>query len=254
MYEAFGIKVQQNAFDILDLLKQEWLGDFKPTDEVIWRDVIIPQWQYYWQSTPQAGNVSGRITIFPWYNSTLLKQQIANATDRKIALTYLWELPTMVGDLDAGSPIYLHLRRGFGAMQYHIQQMPRLYQEVMSKYPNGTIGPWNEDPREFYYGWLGDRGGWGLFETQGQFLGLNKTMIEKIRNWNTTWLEFNEAAKKGSGIDKYLNESWKYWDLIKFIYGYNIQYFGKDSACYDWLYLPTAMKAFGVAHSNRGVW
>ncbi|MCS7096341.1 MAG: hypothetical protein RMK50_04705, partial [Nitrososphaerota archaeon] len=55
-------------------------------------------------------------------------------------------------------------------------------------------------------------------------------------------------------IDTYLNENFKYWDLIKFIYGYNIQYFGKDSACYDWLYLPTAMKAFGVAHSNRGVW
>ncbi|ADI31263.1 hypothetical protein [Staphylothermus hellenicus] len=101
MYEAFSIKVQQNAFDILDNPEMHELGEhYKPTDKIIWEKVIIPQWKYYWNSTPQAGNLSKRICVFPWYNSTLLKEWISNKTDRKIALMYFWELLPRVADLD----------------------------------------------------------------------------------------------------------------------------------------------------------
>ena len=121
MYEAFGIKVQQNADDIIDSGKEmrppsyeKW--DAKPTDEAIWSEIIIPQWQYYWSGAPQSGNASRRVCVLPWYNSTLLRQWISNSTDRKIALMYLWELPNAVADLDSGFPLTFH--RGLDAMAY----------------------------------------------------------------------------------------------------------------------------------------
>ncbi|MEM3162436.1 MAG: hypothetical protein QW056_05565, partial [Candidatus Bathyarchaeia archaeon] len=257
MYEAFAIKVQQNAFDILDFLRDPKLVSipterYKPTDEVIWQTVIIPQWQYYWQSTPQAGNVSGRLTIFPWYNSTQIEKMIANATDRRIALMYFWELPPMTRDLDTLIPRILYY--GFGAMQYHIQQMPRLYQEVISKYPNGTrTNPYTgeiEDYRVYYYVWVSDRAEHGLHNGGKQLLGTDIheiPFIEHLRDIDKLMLRYDS-------INTYLSKNFTYWDLIKFIYGYSIQYHGKDSACYHWLYLPTAMKAFGVPHHNEVVW
>jgi hypothetical protein len=277
MYEAFNIKVQQNAFDILDALE--------PTNKTIWNKIIIPQWEYYWNSTPQAGNLSKRITVLPWYNSSLLKEWIPNNTDRKIALMYFWELPTRVANMeiykywfevfDKYPRVYteklfreyvekvkqehptlekvrdiIYQHTGLDAMIYTIQQMPRVYNEVMSKYPNGTIGPWNEDPRNFYYVWLGDRAGLGLAATMGQFFGANETAIRNT----SSMFEFMKIAKNGNGIDQFLEKNWKYWDLIKFIYGYGVCNFGGDNMKYDNLYLPIAMKAFGIPHSNRGVY
>jgi hypothetical protein len=193
---------------------------------------------------------------------------------------YLWELPNAVADLDAYTKsremyekmvrgeitredyqAYLKenpaivFHRGLDAMAYTVQQMPRVYEEVMSKYPNGTVGPWNEDPRNYCYTWLGDRAGYGLAAGIGQFLGFNETTIERVRNWNiSSALEFINLAKSGNGIDQYLDRNWKYWDLIKFIYGYGgANYVGWDTNRYDNLYLPIAMKAFGIPHSNRGI-
>jgi len=65
---------------------------YKPTDEIIWEKVIIPQWNYYWESFPQSGNISKRVIVFPIYNSTLLKQLIPNENDLKIALMIFWDL------------------------------------------------------------------------------------------------------------------------------------------------------------------
>ncbi|MEM2108147.1 MAG: hypothetical protein QXL10_02545 [Candidatus Bathyarchaeia archaeon] len=256
MYEAFGVKVQQNAFDILDMLRDSKLVSipteiYKPTDEVIWQSVIIPQWQYYWQSTPQAGNVSGRLTVFPWYNPALMEKMIANETDRRIALMYFWELPPMTRDLDTLIPRILYY--GLGAMQYHIQQMPRLYQEVISKYPNGTWkNPYTKEDWEYmgyYYHWVDDRGQHGLKNMMKQLFGTDSIPHPSLRNFDQYMIN-----NYPDSINTYLSKNFTYWDLIKFIYGYSLQYYGKDSACYHWLYLPTAMKAFGVPHHNEVVW
>ena len=252
MFEAFNVKVQQNAFDILDNPKMHDLNEYyKPTDEAIWKKVIIPQWQYYWNSTPQAGNVSKRICVFPWYNSSLLKEWISNETDRKIALIYFWELPTRVADLDEylqNYKIVYHI--GLDAIQYQIQQIPRIYEEVMSKYPNGTI-PWSEvnlepvDPRVDFYGWITDRGEHGLLNAQIKFLGFNTTdwynVITKLpkKEWDSYIVTHYD------GINSYLSENFSYWDLIKFVYGYGHKYGGGDSQM-DLLYFPIAFRAVGI--------
>jgi len=245
MYEAFNIKVQQNAFDILDNSEMHKLSEYyKPTDSIIWDKVIIPQWEYYWNSTPQAGNVSKRITFFAWYNSTLLKELISNETDRKIALMYFWELPTRVADLDEwldGKPPFIVYHIGLDAMQYQIQQMPRVYEEVISKYPNGTVYAWGKDRdiRVFYYSWLNDRQVHGLNNTIQQLVGCYLSDIN--------YEDDPSILLKYNSIDAYLSKNFSAWDLIKFIYGYGIEYGGGDSQM-DLLYYPIAFKALGIPY------
>jgi hypothetical protein len=212
----------------------------KPTDGKMWK--IINQFRNWEFNSSREGFPIG----LPW---------VSNVNDKKIAYIFLFKLPESVGDLDAflqNGSIVIH--KGFDAFNYTVSQIPRVYNWIMSKYPNGTIGPWNEDPRNFYYDWLGDRAGLGLAATIGQFFGLNETTIERIRNWNiTSALEFMKIAKNGNGIDQFLEKNWKYWDLIKFIHGYGVYNFG-DSMKYRNLYLSIAMKAFGIPYSNHGVY
>lgn len=248
MYEAFCVKVQQNADDIIDSGKEMRppsyeIWDAKPTDEAVWNEIIIPQWQYYWSGAPQSGNASGRVCVLPWYNSTLLKQWLSNSTDRKIALMYLWELPNAVADLDSGFPLTFH--RGLGAMAYTVQKMPRVYEEVMSKYPNGTL--YGRDVRFGFYNWLSDRQVWGLYNAIEQFAGDLSGNWTEILNDPNVMLQFNT-------INTYLTNNFPHWDLIQFNYGYGAMNFGGDIIKYDNLYLPIAMRAFGIPHSNRGIW
>jgi hypothetical protein len=229
-YLALSIFAQQTASDFCD-----YLG-MKPTDEKMWK--VINQFRNWeFNSSREGFPIS-----LPW---------VSNIDDKKIAYIYWFKLSENVGDLDA----YLQNRsivphNGFDAFNYTISQIARVYNWIMSKYPNGTIGPWNEDPRNFYYVWLGDRAGWGLAATMGQFFGANETAIRNT----SSMFEFMKIAKNGNGIDQFLEKNWKYWDLIKFIYGYGVCNFGGDNMKYDNLYLPIAMKAFGIPHSNRGVY
>lgn len=252
MYEAFNVKVKQNAWDILDNPVIHELGEhYEPTDKVIWETVIIPEWNYYWNSTPQAGNLSKRITVFPWYNSSLLKQWIANDTDRKIALMYFWKIPIGdeihgIADLDAylqNKTIVYH--KGLDAMQYVIEQMPRVYEDVMSKYPNGKL--YGKDVRFWYYSWLGDR----------QVHGLNNGIKQFAGDIHGNWTDLKKDPSimlKYNTIDTYLTKNFSYWDLIKFVYGYGVANYGGDNMKYDNLYTPIAFKAFGIPHNNRGVY
>ncbi|MEM3406865.1 MAG: hypothetical protein QXY18_00225 [Nitrososphaerota archaeon] len=250
MFEALNIKVQQNAFDILDNPRmREYFNEYyKPTDEIIWEKVIIPQWQYHWNSTPQAGNVS-KICVLPWYNSALLKEWISNETDRKIALMYFWELPTELADLDAYLRKYniIH-HNGLDAMQYLILQMPRVYEEVISKYPNdlyhNPITKEDMDYRVHYYGWINDRADHGLYNAGKQFLGVDINEIpfnEHLKDIDASMLQYDS-------INTYLSKNFTHWDLIKFIYGYGIEYGGGDSQM-DLLYYPIAFKAFGIPYN-----
>jgi len=53
IYLALSIKVQQNMYDLVDNPVLHERGEYyKPTDEIIWEKVIIPQWKYYRDSFP----------------------------------------------------------------------------------------------------------------------------------------------------------------------------------------------------------
>ncbi|MEM3385455.1 MAG: hypothetical protein QW134_09390 [Nitrososphaeria archaeon] len=252
MFEAFSIKVQQNAFDILDNPRMHDSDiRYKPTDKVIWEEVIVPQWQYYWDSCKQSGNLSKRVCVFPWYNITLLKEQVSNSTDRKIALMYFWELLPKIADIDSKYPYVFHY--GLDAMKYQIQQMPEVYEKVIREYPNGTrINPYTGREYELmgqFYHWVGDRGWHGLANMEIQIFGTHYLPDGYFRDFDNYMV-----SNFPNSINAHLSKNFPQWELIKFIYGYGVTFFGGDEIkAYD-LYLPIAMKAFGVPHSNRGVY
>ncbi|MEM4141154.1 MAG: hypothetical protein QXG36_08620, partial [Nitrososphaeria archaeon] len=252
MFEGFNMKVQQNAFDILDNPRMHDSDiRYKPTDKAIWEEVMMPQWQYYWDSCKQSGNLSKRVCVFPWYNITLLKEQVSNATDRKIALMYFWELLPKIADIDSKYPYVFHY--GLDAMKYQIQQMPGVYEKVIGEYPNGTwINPYTGEKWEImgqFYHWVGDRGWCGLANMEIQIFG-----TFDLPNANFPHFDNYMVSNFPNSINAHLSKNFPQWELIKFIYGYGVTFFGGDNIkIYD-LYLPIAMKAFGVPHSNRGVY
>jgi hypothetical protein len=257
MYEAFNIKVQQNAFDILDNPygpNGRWIipedgsihnpENLTASDKIIWNKVIIPQWDYYWNSTPQAGNISKRVTVFPWYNSTLSKAWIPDKTNRTIALIYLWELPAITFD-KANKQVV----SGTDGMKLFIKQLPKEYEEIIKVYLDPTSDKY-EEAKWYYYQWLSDRFNHGLSYTVGQFVGLGDNDVRYfLNNWNMS--KFIEKIEKSNGVDQSVTKNWKYWDLIKFIHGYERYAFPAD----EWeTYrhgLPLAFKAFGIPHGVR---
>jgi len=67
--------------------------------------------------------------------------------------------------------------------------------------------------------------------------------------------EFEQAIEDTNinGITQFLKKSWKYWDLVKFIYGYESgrsQDWGGEWGMYRFG-LPIAFKAFGIPHGAR---
>lgn len=236
LLETIGIKIQQNAFDLCD----KFGAGINPYDASIWNQAIIPQWNWYWQSMPQSGNSSGRIIVCPVYNSTLLKEQIANSTDRKFAQMVFWEFWERVADLDYWNNGKVYT--GFDAVTYQINTMPRLYNEVISTYPNGKM--YDYDTRFHFYNWLADRIVHSSKEIGKQFLGGDVTSIPiGTGYWDRLW----EFVQNLNGTDSYLNKNWKYYDLIKFIFGYGIKYGGGDAQM-ELIYYPIAYKAFGVPY------
>ncbi|MCX8208193.1 MAG: hypothetical protein RMH84_03375 [Sulfolobales archaeon] len=243
MYLGFSLKVQQNALDILEGLAHVWRRDmreyYKPNDEVVWSEVIVLYWNYFYTSTPQAGNISKRLTVFPWYNSTLLREMIADENDRVIALRLFWHMPWYIGNLEYGrtgfkvKPDYYW---GMEGMKYFLQNMPKLYEEVLRNYPDGldeAISGLKTEYRDHYHGWVGDRGWHGLGEGHKQWYGGlsvedfyqihlrsidNQTMIRR--------LDIYLLANYDAGIEGYLSRNYRYWDLIKFIHGYGAEYGG----------------------------
>ncbi|MCX8184985.1 MAG: hypothetical protein RMI56_02200 [Sulfolobales archaeon] len=268
MYLGFSLKVQQNALDILEGLAHVWRRDmreyYKPNDEIIWKEVIIPYWNYFYTSTPQAGNISQRLTVFPWYNSSLLREMIADENDRIIALRLFWHIPWYIGNLEYGrtgfkvGPDYYW---GIEGMKYFIQNMPKLYEEVLKSYPNGTYMPytraWIAEYRDIYHDWIGDRGDHGLREAMRQWYGglgpeEFKTIIiprsaEKTEPIPLYRTDKYLLANYDAGIEGYLSRNYSYWDLIKFIHGYGIEYGGWDKET-RLIYYPIAFKAFGIVY------
>lgn len=253
-YLALSIMSQQNGWDFFDNPKMKKYK-LSPTNSTVWE--IVDQLRNWLFNEDRMGFPLD----LPW---------ISDSNDKKICYAVLFELPTKVADLDAylnytrmsekykngeitreqfleyikeHPPIVHHT--DLDAMRYTVEKMPRLYEEVMSIYPNGTVGRWNEDPRGFYYSWLGDRGAHGFYYAISQFLGVDVDILKgKIP---ITWPEWQRLCREGNGIDKHLSNNFSYWDLIKFIHGYGINYGGGDSQM-DLLYYPIVFKAFGIPY------
>jgi hypothetical protein len=222
-YLALSIFAQQTASDFCD-----YLG-MKPTDGKMWK--IINQFRNWELNSSREGFPIS----LPW---------VSNLNDKKIAYIYLFKLPESVGDLGSIVP-----HNGFDAFNYTVSQIAKVYNGVMSKYPNGTMYAWGEDRdiRVFYYSWLNDRQVHGLYNAIKQLTGVNLTSVP-YENDPKILLGYES-------IDTYLSKNFgQYWDLIKFIYGYGVRNFGGDETKLYNLYLPIAMKAFGIPYSTRGVY
>jgi hypothetical protein len=258
-YLALSIKVQQNMYDLIDNPVLHERGEYyKPTDKIIWEKVIIPQWKYYRDSFPQFGNVSKRIIVFPIYDSNLLRKWVPNEDDLKIALMVFWNVyidRIGIADIDKyleekkkppkerkWDEIFV-FHKGLDGMIYTIEQLPRVYNDVINAY--------NKDKslKVYYYGWVTDRGG-RLKNMQIQFLGFDTSEwlypgpLSKIPDPQLDDYIVNHY----NSINSYFSKNFKYWDLIKFIYGYGVKNFGGDNMKKYNMFAPIAFKAFGIPY------
>jgi len=175
-------------------------------------DLQMLQWNLYSQFAPQLGGADKPYNRdFPWYNSAELTALYPDKNKLRTNLFNLFYLPSATYSIKDQARKY-----GIEGTRISLTDANDEYQKIISLYPNGTVGQWNEDPRDTYYGWLGDRAGWGLKNTIGQFLGVNLTDVEFPMNMSE-WLNL---VKNNNGTDGYLTKNWKYWDLVKFITGY----------------------------------
>jgi hypothetical protein len=266
IYLALSIKVQQNMYDLVDNPVLHERGEYyKPTDKIIWEKVIIPQWKYYRDSFPQFGNVSKRMIVFPIYDSNLLKKWIPNEDDLKIALMTFWNVyidRRGIADIDKfiegmkkppkqrkWDEIFV-FRQGLDGMVYTIQQMPRVYNDVINAY--------NKDKslKVHYYGWITDRGSHGLKNMNIQFLGSDP--LDWIYPGPLTKIPASEiddyVVSHYDSINSYFSKNFKYWDLIKFIYGYGGDIFGWDTMKIYNVFVPIAFDAFGIPHVPHSVY
>ena len=138
IYLALSIKVQQNMYDLVDNpVLHEREEYYNPDNRTIWEKVIIPQWKYYRDSFPQFGNVSKRIIVFPIYDSSLLRKWIPNEDDLKIALMFFWNVyidRRGIADIDEWRNKKRVWHQGLDGIIYTIEQMPRVYNDVINAY------------------------------------------------------------------------------------------------------------------------
>ncbi len=183
----------------------------KITDEEVLNAMML-QWDLYSKFTPQF-NGSEKLynRDFPWYDSAQLKALYPDKNELRVALFKLFFLPETTYSMKEGKRVF-----GIKAAETSLKEAMEEYETIARLYPNGKIGKWNEDPRDYYYGWLGDRAGHGLINTVSQYLGIDPNLIYKVKNW----VEWLREVKDNNGLDGYLTRNWKYWDLVKFIIGY----------------------------------
>jgi hypothetical protein len=248
-FEWINKMMQEVSFCIFD---DPWgpkkYGEYyKPTDEVIWKDVILP-FHDYMDNLPKNLQRDGLPITLHYWDSDLLDQEIKDKTNRTIALYYLSELPSYFvkpGDYYINEyGVYVGRRiTGLEGMKTFINYLPEEYNKIASLYPWGEV-EWNRyyvSPFNEYYEWLNDRYHNGLKNTVTEFLGgwdENKAHATFPRKYD--WLENYD------GVDQYLTKEWNSWRLIKFIIGYNVasgDYVEIDKYRHGY---PLDFRAFGI--------
>ena len=242
MFEGLNGKIIANAYSIFDAkyginYAEQFINGrvLKPTDKDTW-DLIMLQWNLYSNKAPQLG---GRDKLynrdFPWYDSDKLDLLYQDANNRRQALFFLFFLDNGTFDFKRDGRI-----AGLEGARRALIQAEEEYKIISSLYPDGKIGRWNEDPRNFYYGWLIDRQNNGLANAVYQFVGVR---LGEYRNDP----EFRELAAQRDAIDQHLGRNWKYWDLVRFAMGYEgwkhtPNMLERDTINYT---IPQVLKAFG---------
>jgi hypothetical protein len=242
-FEWINKMMQEVSFCIFD---DPWgpkkYGEYyKPTDEVIWKDVILP-FHDYMDNLPKNLQRDGLPITLHYWDSDLLDQEIKDKTNRTIALYYLSDLPAQFvkpGDYDVYGEG--RLTTGIEAMKSFVNYLPEEYNKIASIYPWGKVkyaGNYYVHPDVHYYWWLHDRYHNGLKNTVTEFLGgWDEDKAHATFPPDYSWLE------NYHGIDQYLTKEWGSWRLIKFIIGVPRDYDEVDGYRYG---LPLDYRAFGI--------
>jgi len=182
-------------------------------------DLILLQWNLYSQFAPQLGGEDKLYNRdFPWYNSTELTKLYPDKNELRIALFKLFYLPAATFSIKDDKII-----AGIEGAKIDLLQAYNEYKKIIDLYEkNSTLSnPFfgEVDPRFYYYDWLGDRGAHGLSNTLEQFVGIKDPYFlgRLIRKYPR---DFWDYIKDYNGLDQFLTKHWKYWDLVKFIVGY----------------------------------
>lgn len=86
VFEAFNRKIIREDSIWYDVLNIE-------DNEELWTNPEwgrIANWNYHWNASPQAGNVAGRVTLMPWYDSEKMKGWYPDTEDRNQRLNEMW--------------------------------------------------------------------------------------------------------------------------------------------------------------------
>jgi hypothetical protein len=251
-FEWINRMMQEVSFCIFDdLFGPKKYGEYyKPTDEVIWKDVILP-FHDYMDNLPKNLQRDGLPITLHYWDSDLLDQEIKDKTNRTIALYYLSELPSYFvkpGDyyLYEDGVIGREIT-GLEGMKAFINYLPEEYNKIVSLYPWGKVkyfvGVPPVSPFEVYYVWLDDRYHHNLRNTVSEFVGgWDESEYHSRVPESYMWME-NHAL-----IDSYLTKEWNSWRLIKFIIGYNWaseEYVEADTYSHGY---PLGFRAFGIPH------
>ncbi|MBO3798072.1 MAG: hypothetical protein JTT13_04325 [Candidatus Brockarchaeota archaeon] len=188
--------------------------EIKITDEEVLKAMML-QWDLYSKFAPQLGGGEKLYNRdFPWYNSTQLKALYPDKNELRVALFKLFFLPETTYSMKEGKGVF-----GIKAAETSLREAMEEYETIARLYPNGKIQTkflGERSPRFFYYDWLDDRWHHGLSNTVSQFVG--GWDDSKVQHGPETitydWIE------NQNGLDQFLTRNWKYWDLVKFIIGY----------------------------------
>lgn len=260
MFEGLNGKIIANAYSIFDAkyginYAEQTLNNrtLKPTDKDVW-DLITLQWNLYSNKAPQLGEGNKLYNRdFPWYDSDKLDALYQDANTRRQALLFLFHLDNGTFDMEKGKTVV-----GIEGAKTALIQAEKEYEAISKLYPDGKVKHeiWGNVPAWwYYYDWIEDRGVNGLENTHLQYVG-----FKPLELWNIMTSDPENAwnnIKNLNGVDQYITKNWKYWDLVKFVMGYerwNKSNFPGMYEDYTVNYtIPQTLKAFGFPTYFGGI-
>ncbi|MGQ9719447.1 MAG: hypothetical protein ACUVWK_06405 [Nitrososphaerales archaeon] len=208
------------------------------------RDVTLNFFDYF-EELPARMQADGLPVFFPYFDSDMLRSQMADETDVEFALRYLADIPHSTVDFHDSKIVDVTVYRGMAGKELFVEQLPERYGDIANNYPDMQVYAWERfrDVRDIYYDWLVDRYGNELRNTVVQFLG----------GWDWSKVQQNDFGWIADldGIDQYLAKNWPPWDLARFIYGYCRYRWGEWSRDYPYD-IPASYKSLGIPYSVSG--
>lgn len=227
MFEGLNGKIIANSYSIFDAKYgvnyiEQTLNNrnLKPTDKDVW-DLIMLQWNLYSNKAPQLGGGNKPYNRdFPWYDSDKLDVLYQDANTRRQALLFLFHIDNGTFDMEKGKTVV-----GIKGAKTALMQAEKEYEAISKLYPDGKIMLETgipADPEAMYYAWINDGGFHGLWNTHIQFLGMDpQALLDIIRNYPYEyWGDPQKYVENFKGVDQYITKNWKYWNLVKFVMGY----------------------------------